>query len=65
MTYRELINNLSDEELAQTILDDVILHMCCNCSIKDGKPVCPYEISDCFKCIVKLLRSEVEDLSKI
>lgn len=65
MTYRELVNKLSDEEFAQTILDDVLLHMCCNCIIKDNKPVCPYEVSDCFKCLVKLLKSEVEDISNI
>ena len=65
MTYRELVNKLSDEELAQVIIDDVLLHMCCNCSIEDNKPVCPYEVKDCLKCIVKLLKSEVEDTSKI
>lgn len=65
MTYRELVNNLSNEEFAQTILDDVLLHMCCSCSIKDDKPICPYEIEDCFKCLVNLLKSDVEDLSQI
>ena len=65
MKYRELINSLSDEELAQTILDDVLIHMCCSCSVVDNKPVCPYEVSDCMKCLVKLLRSDVEDLSQI
>ena len=65
MTYRELVNKLSDEEFAQTILDDVLIHMSCNCSIKDGKPICPYEIKDCFKCLVKLLRSEVENIDEI
>lgn len=62
MTYREFVNKISDEEFAQTIIDDVLLHMACNCSIIDKKPVCPYEIQDCFKCIVKLLKSEVEDI---
>ena len=65
MTYRELINQLSDEEFAQTIIDDVLIHMCCSCSIQDGKHVCPYEIEDCFKCLVKLLKSEVENISEI
>lgn len=65
MTYRELVNKLSDEEFAQTIIDDVLLHMCCNCSIVDGKCVCPYEIEDCFKCLVKLLKSEVENIDEI
>ena len=65
MTYRELVNNLSDEEFAQTIIDDVLLHMCCNCSVVDNQPVCPYEIKDCFKCLVKLLKSEVENIDKI
>lgn len=61
MTYRELVNKLSDEELAQTLLDDVLLHMACKCTIVDNKPVCPYNLKDCFKCIVKLLKSEIED----
>ena len=65
MTYRELVNKLSDEEFAQTIIDDVLIHMCCNCSIVDGKPICPYKVEDCFKCLVKLLKSDVEDLSQI
>ena len=65
MTYRELVNTLSDEEFAQTILDDVLLHMCCSCSIKDNKPVCPYEIPDCLKCLVKLLKSEIENIDEI
>lgn len=65
MKYRELVNQLSDEEFAQTILDDVLIHMSCNCSIVDNKPVCPYELKDCFKCLVKLLRSEVENLDEI
>lgn len=65
MTYRELVNNLSDEEFAQTILDDVLLHMCCSCSIVNGNPICPHKVKDCFKCLVKLLRSDVEDLSQI
>jgi hypothetical protein len=65
MTYRELVNKLSDEEFAQTILDDVLIHMACNCSIVDNKPVCPQPQPDCLKCIVKLLRSEVENLDEI
>ena len=65
MTYRELVNKLSDEEFAQTIIDDVLIHMCCSCSVVDNKPVCPYELKDCFKCLVKLLRSEVENLDEI
>ena len=65
MTYRQLLNNLSDEEFAQTIIDDVLLHMCCSCSVVDNQPACPYEVRDCFKCLVKLLQSDVEDLTKI
>ena len=60
MTYREFLNGLSDEELAQTILDDVIIHMACDCSIVDSTPVCPYKIQDCMKCIVKLFRENME-----
>ena len=65
MTYRELVNKLSDEEFAQTIIDDVLVHMACNCSIVDNRPVCPYEVSDCLCCIVKLLKSEVENIDEI
>lgn len=65
MTYRELVNNLSDEEFAQTVLDDVLIHMSCNCSAVDNKPVCPYKVPDCLKCLVKLLKSEIEDIDSI
>jgi len=65
MTYRELLNKLSDEEFGQAIIDDVVLHMSCNCSIVDGKPVCPYEIGDCLKCVVRLLSSDVDDIEAI
>ena len=64
MTYRELVNRLSDEEFAQTILDDVLIHMCCVGSIVDNTLKCPYRTKDCFKCLVRLLQSEVEDKSK-
>lgn len=63
MKYRELVNKLSDEELAQTLLDDVLLHMACGRSVVNDE--CPYKIQDCLKCIVKLLKSEIEDLSQI
>ena len=65
MTYRELVNRLSDEEFAQTIIDDVLIHMCCKCSIDNNEAVCPYDIKDCFKCLVKLLKSEVENIDEI
>ena len=65
MTYRELINALSDEEFGQTILDDVILHMSCSCSIVDGSPKCPHKSKDCLKCIVKLLKSDIDDVNSI
>ena len=65
MKYREFVNNLSDEEFAQTLIDDVLIHMACNCSIVDNKPVCPFEVKDCLKCIVKLLESEIENISEI
>ena len=65
MTYRELVNNLSNEEFAQALIDDALLHMACNCSIVGNEAVCPYEIKDCLKCIVMLLNSEVENLGEI
>lgn len=60
MTYRDLLNKLSDEEFAQTIMDDVLIHMCCDCSIENNQSICPYNVQDCFKCLVKLLKSEIE-----
>ena len=63
MTYRELVNKLSDEEFAQSLINDVLLHMACSRSIVNDE--CPYKIQDCLKCIVRLLKSEVEDLSQI
>ena len=60
MTYREFMNKLSDEEFAQAIIDDTLLHMSCKGSTTDGKFKCPYKIQDCLKCIVKLLQSKME-----
>lgn len=63
MTYRELVNRLSDEEFAQTILNDVVLHMACSRSVVNDE--CPYKTHDCLNCIVKLLKSNVEDIDEI
>ena len=60
MKYRELINKLSDEELAQCIIDDSLLHIACAENL-DTNTKCPYKYKDCFKCIVKLLKQEVEE----
>jgi hypothetical protein len=65
MTYRELINNLSDEEFAQAIIDDAILHMSCSCSVEGNTKKCPYEIEDCLKCVVKFLKSDIENIDEI
>jgi hypothetical protein len=65
MTYRELVNKLSDEEFAQTIMDDVLIHMSCNGSIVNNELKCPYPNKDCLKCIVKLLKSDVENIEEI
>ena len=65
MTYRELVNKLSNEEFGQVLIDDVLIHMACSCSIVNGNPVCPYKVKDCLKCIVKLLKSEVENIDEI
>ena len=61
LTYRDFINKLSDEEFAEMIIEDVLLHMCCDRSIVDNSPVCPYEVEDCMKCLVKLLKSKIEN----
>ena len=60
MTNREFINKLSNEEFAQTIIDDVILHMAC---VDQGSGVnikCANPNKDCMQCIVRLLESDVE-----
>lgn len=60
MTNREFINSLSDEEFAQCLIDDVIIHMACECSITTEGPACPMYPQDCLVCLVKFLKSEVE-----
>ena len=61
MTNREFINNMSDEEFAESILADSIPCMACVKYTTGEDSECPYEPQDCLKCIVKFLREPVEE----
>ena len=61
MKYREFLNNLSDEDLAEVIAKDGVYNTACadNYNHKDHK--CPYGHDKCKECVMKLLESEVTD----
>ena len=56
---------MSNEELAETINNDVILHMACNGSVDNQKLKCPYKEKNCVKCIKKLLDSDMDNIEDI
>lgn len=60
MTYRELTNKLTDEEFAQMICEDSLLNIACIENRTGENNECPFKLKDCFKCIVKLLKSDVD-----
>lgn len=62
MTYRELTSKLSDEEFAQMICEDSLINIACIENRKGSNNDCPFELKDCFKCVVKLLKSDVNAL---
>ena len=67
-TYRDFLNNMSNEELAETINNDTILHMACNGSVDKLNLKCPYKEMNCVKCIKRLLDSDMdntEEMAKI
>ena len=62
MTYRNFLNNLSDEEYAKTIVKDVLKNMACSKLTTLGI-ACKKD--HCYDCMLKLLQSEVEDIKSI
>ena len=61
MTYREFLNSLSNEEFAQVVADDSIFNIACVANLEGPEHVCKHEKVDCFKCILALLESKVEE----
>lgn len=65
MKYREFLNTLSNEEFAQVVADDGIFNIACVANLEGPENVCKHEKVDCYKCILALLDSEVdEDIHK-
>ena len=64
-TYRDFLNNMSNEELAETINNDTILHMACNGSVDKQKLKCPYKEKNCVKCIKRLLDSDMDNIEEM
>ena len=63
MKYRDFLNKLSNEELAEVLLSDVLRHMCCDISVtNENRPNCPYNFEHCEECMVKMLESDIEDI---
>ena len=61
MKYREFLNSLSNEEFAQVVAEDGIFNIACVSNLDGPENICKYEKVDCFKCILALLESEVEE----
>ena len=61
MTYRELINTYTNEELAQILANDDLFNMACVENFNFDVSSCKYQNKDCYKCILALLDSEVEE----
>lgn len=61
MKYREFLNSLSNEEFAQVVVDDGIFNIACVANLEGPDNICKYERADCYKCILALLNSEVEE----
>lgn len=60
MKYRELLNSLSNEEFAQVVAEDGIFNTACVENLNEQNE-CGYSRVDCYKCILALLNSEVEN----
>lgn len=56
---------MSNEELAETINNDVIIHMACNGSVNKQQLKCPYKDKNCVKCIKKLLDSDMDNIEEM
>lgn len=61
MRYIDLLKSSSDEEFAQIIANDDIFNMACVENYNFENKVCDYNRVNCYKCILSLLQSEVEE----
>lgn len=66
MKYREFINSMSNEDFAEAIVEDAILHMACANTLQGpDNAICPHGYEKCRECITKLLDEEMEvEISK-
>ena len=61
MTYRDFLNKLSDEDLADAIVNGTILDMACvHSDYFDSGCQDAYPTKKCIKCVEKLLQSKFE-----
>ena len=59
MTYRDFINELPDDDLADAIVNGSILDMACvHSDYFDSDCQNAYPTEKCIKCVVKLLQSD-------
>lgn len=58
MTNREFINSLTDEELADCIVNDDFLNIAC---LENRAYI--YDLKDCVRCVLNWLQKDVEDLT--
>ena len=61
MTYRDFLNKLSDEDLADAIVNGTILDMACvHSNYFDSKCQDAYPTEKCIKCVKQLLQSNFD-----
>lgn len=60
MKYREWVNNLSDDDFAEMIVSDSLLHMACVGELNPDL-TCKYDYNRCKECVLNFLISEVEE----
>ena len=61
MKYIDLLKSSTDEEFAEIIANDDIFNMACVENYNFDNNSCKYGKVDCYKCILSLLRSEIEE----
>ena len=58
MTNREFIDSLTDEELADCIVNDDFLNIACL-----ENRACIHDLKDCVRCVLNWPQKDVEDLT--
>ena len=64
MLYREFLGSLSDEDLAQLVVDDTVLRMACVENLVGSENLCKFDYKDCHKCVLALLVSDSDAIIK-